>query len=419
MSEQKNKFNLKFTFLLSFAIFAQEIMWNFYDSQVPVSLSKYIASGALIGLVMGLDNLLGLFLEPIIGNVSDNLRTRIGRRMPIIIIGMPLSVIFFILIPFETSLIMLMLFILGYVSITLIVKAPAESLVPDFIIKKHRSKANSIIKVMTSVSIIASALISALIVDISLVLGFLIPGIISVVALIILVLAVKEKDSYVYKGLIEKGELEERIDNESQNPSLITTFKSIVKKENKNTLYVLLSVLFVGIGWSSLRALSTLFGMEILGLSRGDAGSLTLYGGVAFLIVALPIGYLSEGKRRIRIAKIGFLLFSLSFLIAFFIPTLIGVIIAIVLISSFWAMININLIVIVWGFAPSKEVSGTYTGLFYLFWYLAAAFGPFLVGLFIDLTDMGFLFLGCAIFACIGFIFIVLVKKEESELREE
>ncbi|MGV9142226.1 MAG: MFS transporter [Promethearchaeota archaeon] len=419
MSKQKNKFNLKFTFLLSFAIFAQEIMWNFYDSQVPVSLSNYIASGALIGLIMGLDNLLGLFLEPIIGNISDKLRTRIGRRMPIIIIGMPFSVIFFILIPFETSLIMLMLFILGYVSVTLIVKAPAESLVPDFVIKKHRSKANSIIKVMTSVSIIISALISALVVDISLVLGFLIPGIISIVALIILVLTVKEKDSYVYKGIIEEGEIKEKREHQSQYPSLMTTFKSILKKDNKNTLYVLLAVLFVGIGWSSLRALSTLFGMEVLGLSRGNAGSLTLYGGIAFLIVALPIGYLSEGVRRIRIAKIGFLLFTLSFLIAFLIPTLLGVIIAIILISSFWAMININLIVIIWGFAPSKEVSGTYTGLFYLFWYLAAAFGPSLVGLFIDLTDMGFLFLNCAIFAFIGFIFILLVKMEESKLQED
>jgi len=72
----------KAALLIGLAIFAQEISWNFYDSQVPVSLGKYIPSVGVVGYLMGLDNLLGIFTQPLLGRLSDNLRTRWGRRIP-------------------------------------------------------------------------------------------------------------------------------------------------------------------------------------------------------------------------------------------------------------------------------------------------------------------------------------------------
>jgi len=421
MSEKENKFNLKFTFLLSFAIFSQEIMWNFYDSQVPVSLSNYITSVALIGFVMGIDNLLGLFIEPFIGNVSDNTRTRFGRRMPFIIVGMPLSAIFFILIPFETSLVMLLIIVLGYVSITLLVKAPAESLMPDFIVPKHRSKANAIVKMMAAISIVFAALISALIVDVSLQVSFLIPAIIMVVALIILVFTVREKNAYVYKKILleEEGATGEKTKTQKENVSFIVTLKDILKEDDKSTLFMLLAILMLSISWSALRALLTLYGMDVLGLTRGNAGSLTLYGGIAFIIVAYPLSVLAEKVGRLLFVKIGFLLFTITLFIGFLIPSLIVAIIVTILTSVAYAMIAINAIVIVWGLSPSDKATGTYTGLYYLFFYAAAAFGPALVGLLIDLTDMSFLFLNAAIFTIVGFIFMFFVKREHSERSEE
>jgi len=419
MSEKGNKFNLKFTFLLSFAIFAQEIMWNFYDSQVPVSLSKYITSITIIGLIMGIDNLLGLFVLPIVGNVSDNTRTRLGRRMPYIIIGLPLSAVFFILIPFETSLVTLLLILLGYITITLIVKAPAEALMPDFIGPEHRSKANSIIKIMTSLSIIFAALISALVVDVDLQIAFLVPAIITIVGLIILVLAIKEKNASAYKKILEEEKLaREKTTTQKEKVHFFAILKAISKEHDKSTLSILLVILFYSITWSATRALLTLYGMEVLGLSRGTAGSLTLYGGIAFVIVAFPLSYFAEKVGRILFVKIGLLLFAITLIIGFLIPSFITTVIVIILISVAHAMIQINTMVIVWGLGPSHKTTGTYTGLFYLFWYAAAAFGPALLGIFIDLTNMSFLFLFASIFTIIGFILMFFVKREHPELKE-
>jgi MFS family permease len=385
-SETKEKFPVKLAFFISLAVFAQEITWNFYDSQVPVSLLKYISSVAIVGLIMGLDNLLGLFIEPIIGKRSDNTRTRFGRRIPYIMVGIPVAAIFFILIPFETSLLTLLIFILGYVTVMLLFKAPTESLLPDFISKEHRSKANSIGKIMTSISIIVAALISLLVVDVNLQLAFIISAIIMVLCLFIVLSTVKEKNSISYQ--------------------------LILKEEDKSTFIILLSVLLMSLAWSGLRALLTPYAMEVYGLSRGTAGSLTLYGGIAFLIFAYPLSALAEKYGRFLFIKLGFTLIICSMVLGFLIQTLLMLIIAVILLSIGWSTLVINMIVIIWGKAPSSKEAGTYTGLYYFFYYGAAAFGPALLGLFTDLTSWYYLLLNAAIIYAIGFILILFVKSE-------
>ena len=409
----KEKFPTKMAFFISIAIFAQEITWNFYDSQVPVSLLKYISSVAIVGLIMGLDNLLGLFIEPLIGKRSDNTRTRFGRRIPYIIVGIPLAAIFFILIAFETSLLTLMIFVLGYVTVMLLFKAPSESLLPDFIPEEHRSKANAIGKIMTSVTIIVAALISLLVVDESLQLAFIITGIISILCLFIILATVKEQNAKSYQLILKEEELGGAKDTQQKEKiTLIDTFRSIRKEKDKSTLIILFAIFCASLAWSGVRALLTPYAMEVYGLSRGTAGSLTLYGGVAFLIFAYPLSVLAEKYNRLLFIKIGFILIVFSMILGFLIQTLLMLIIAIILLSIGWAMININMIVIIWGKAPSSKEIGTHTGIYYLFYYAAAAFGPAVIGLFTDLTSWYYMLLNTAILYAIGLILMFFVKKE-------
>ena len=411
-TETKEKFPAKLAFFISLAVFAQEITWNFYDSQVPVSLLKYISSIALVGLVMGLDNLLGLFIEPLIGKRSDNTRTKFGRRIPYIIVGIPVAAIFFVLIAFETSLLTLMIFVIGYVTVMLLFKAPTESLLPDFIPEEHRSKANSFGKIMTSISIIVAALISLLVVDENLQLSFIISAIIMVLCLFIILSTVKEKNATSYQLLLKEEELSTKDTQPKENITLMDTFRSLRKEKDKSTLIMLFAILCMSLAWSGMRALLTPYAMEVYGLSRGTAGSLTLYGGIAFLIFAFPLSLLAEKYGRHLFIKIGFILAIFSMVLGFLIQTLLILIIAIILVSIAWSMLGINMIVIIWGKAPSTKETGTYTGLYYLFYYGAAAFGPAIVGLFIDLTSWYYLLLNIAIIFALGFILTFFIKRE-------
>jgi hypothetical protein len=67
-SRQETAATRGITFFVALAVFAQESTWNFYDSQVPVLLREHLSSAALVGLCMGLDNMLGIVIQPWMGN---------------------------------------------------------------------------------------------------------------------------------------------------------------------------------------------------------------------------------------------------------------------------------------------------------------------------------------------------------------
>jgi GPH family glycoside/pentoside/hexuronide:cation symporter len=47
-------------------------------------------SGSLVGLALAISMVADAFVDPLIGSVSDNLRTRFGRRLPLMVVGAPL-----------------------------------------------------------------------------------------------------------------------------------------------------------------------------------------------------------------------------------------------------------------------------------------------------------------------------------------
>ncbi|MBN2875380.1 MAG: MFS transporter, partial [Spirochaetales bacterium] len=88
------------TFLIGFGFFTMGLMDILYDTYVPIFLGNFIKKNVFIGTLMTLDNILAVFLIPFVSLWSDNTRTRIGRRMPFIIVLLPLSAVFFSMLPY-------------------------------------------------------------------------------------------------------------------------------------------------------------------------------------------------------------------------------------------------------------------------------------------------------------------------------
>ncbi|MBN2156049.1 MAG: MFS transporter [Candidatus Lokiarchaeota archaeon] len=409
-TQTKRKFKAGTVFFLSLAVFAQEISFNFYDSQVPPLLAKYIGSASIIGFIMGIDNLIGLFLEPIVGNLSDNTKTKIGKRIPYLLIGIPLSAIAFSLIPFETSLLSLMIIILTYITTMLAFKAPAESLVPDFIVPEHRSKANALIKSMTAFSIIIAALLSEFLVDDFLHISFLIPAIIMIICLIIVLTTVKEKDSLRVQMELKEEESGEQKESPQDKVSFLKSFGAIFQRENRHILFLLISVFLMAVSWSSVRSLLTLYGVNALGMTEGDAGGMSLYAGIVFILLVFVIAYFSEKVNRLLFFRIGFVIFIIGFALGFAIRTEFGTILSTCIIAVGYGFIGANAIVILWNHEPNQKATGTYTGIYYIFFYGAYTVGGFIVGGLVDLTGWNYMFIDAGIFVTIGFIFAMLIK---------
>lgn len=98
------KLDYKKTIKVGFAFAIISMFWGAYDFVVPLLLENAFGlSNTLRGLIMGLDNLLSLFLLPLFGKFSDKTKTRFGKRTPYIFFGTILAVVLMIFIPVSSQ----------------------------------------------------------------------------------------------------------------------------------------------------------------------------------------------------------------------------------------------------------------------------------------------------------------------------
>ena len=97
---------------------------------------------------MAIDNVLALFLLPLLGALSDKVNTRLGRRIPFILGWYNCGIYFYYFTANSRASGNLILFMiaLGIVLLAMATyRSPAVALMPDVTPKPLRSKANAII----------------------------------------------------------------------------------------------------------------------------------------------------------------------------------------------------------------------------------------------------------------------------------
>ena len=155
------KLNYKRTFLVGFAFFGILLLWQVYDSWCPTLLTEIIKGKLgvtdelevqwMVGIIMACDNLAALILLPIFGNLSDKTHTRIGKRMPYILVGTFVAAVAFPFIPlfFHMNNVIAMIVMMAVVLMFMMMyRNPAVALMPDITPKPLRAKANGIINIM-------------------------------------------------------------------------------------------------------------------------------------------------------------------------------------------------------------------------------------------------------------------------------
>jgi len=167
-----NGLNYKRTFLIGFGFMGCMLMWSVYNSYVPVifraKLTEITNGGAalpgilsvalLVNAIMTIDNIFGVIFQPYFGKRSDSTHTKWGKRMPYIIICLPICALFFSLIPVAATLkagvlsIALMMAVIIFFNFTMSVwRSPVVSLMPDFTPSHLQSDANAVINIMGGV----------------------------------------------------------------------------------------------------------------------------------------------------------------------------------------------------------------------------------------------------------------------------
>ncbi len=410
------KFSYGKTFLLGFGFFGVSVIWSVYNAYVPVFLQDRFAMAAgFIGMFMTLDNIAALFIQPAVGSWSDNLRTRIGRRLPFILIGAPIAAASFILLPAAKSL---FLFFLAAVLLLLsmaIWRTPVVALMPDITPSEHRSVANGIINLMGGLGAIIAFIGGAKLYDMNPEYPFLLGAGLTVIAALLVFIFIREPKVYPK--------------SEEEKPDLWKAVKELFSSKEKSPLLMLLAILFWFIAYAGIEALFTLYAVNYLKLGVSDGSRLLGQLSLLFVLFAMPAGYIGKAFGRRRTIMLGIVLMAIGVSLLFLLPAstltivltklpvlgtvpVIGVILMAAGIA--WALININSLPMVVDMTDDLHI-GTYTGLYYLFSTLAAIIGPTMYGWIVDFSggQYNLVMLVSPLFLVFALICMAFVKRGE------
>lgn len=430
------KLNYKQIFLIGFGFLASSLAWSIYNSQVPLILEqRFQLSGVLIGTIMTIDNFFGVIFQPLVGAASDRTRTRIGRRMPWIVIGIPVCALFFSLAPLQKTLWAFMGAIIIFNLVMSLWRSPVISLMPDVTARPLRSKANGVINMMGGIGSILAFFFGGMLSDIreDKFFAFFMASVVMVIALLILLKYVREPDALTFREernipirdtvanrwAYEAREVltndphakdEEEAEAETGKKHSFAAFLNLPAAEKRSLLLLLLAVFSWFMGFNAIEAFFTLFATNTYRITGGAATMMLAGFSLTFLVFAIPAGMLGQKIGRKRTILIGLIGICLLFLPILARPQQWLVQALLIAGGICWAFVNINSLPMVLEFSSNKTV-GTFTGYYYFFSFTSAIVSPILYGFIQDLLDShAYLFAFSVICFALAFVFMLFVR---------
>jgi Na+/melibiose symporter-like transporter len=214
---------------------------------------------------MTLDNIIGIFIQPYIGHLSDHTRTRLGRRLPYILVGTPVAAVFFAAIPIiyatlpheraGIGLVLLMGAIIIMNIAMAIFRTPVVALMPDITPPEQRSKANGIINLMGGIgTTIAFGLGGIFAINAGL--PFWIGAVVLLGAEAIVLLTIREPSAFTTAA----GEATRSPSLRESLADLGRTLAEVLRVKDKSALYICLAIFSWFMGYNAIEAFWSLYG---------------------------------------------------------------------------------------------------------------------------------------------------------------
>ena len=441
----ETKLNYKRTFLIGLAFLSICSFWQMYDNIIPLILQNtYHLGETMTGAVMALDNVLAIFLLPVFGTLSDKVHTKLGRRMPFIVAGTILAVIFMMLLPmidnaekarwgtgesFSNQVIFLAVLFFTLVSMGLY-RSPAVALMPDVTPNHLRSRANAVINLMGAVGGVYALIMIKVLVGKGETPDYL-PLFASIAAVMaiavgILVITIREnklreevekaeaantekvEGKAIAEGVEAAGEIEAVADTEQSGA---TGKVKGMPKEVKRSMYFMLASIFLW--FTAYNAVTTAFSRYTKVVWKMEGGSFAnclMVATVAAILSYIPIGNISAKIGRKKTIMGGVLLMAACYGGAIFAREYHPIInVAFALIGVAWAAINVNSYPMIVAMSSGSDV-GKFTGTYYTFSMAAQILTPVLSGFLLENVSYNTLFPYALFFSLMAFLTMTQVR---------
>ena len=423
------------TIRIGFAFLSIGAFWQMYNGVIPLILSNtFHLNETISGAIMALDNVLGLFLLPLFGGISDRCTSKLGRRKPFILFGTIAAVILMLLIPlidnsyYADPTMMKEILFIGILGVLLVVmgtyRCPAVALMPDCTPKPLRSQGNAIINLMGAIGGIFYLIISTVLYSsgsartqkehVDYLLLFMIVAGLMLLALVIVMTTVNEVKITAEIAELEKEHPEWNLAEDDGSGS-----EELPKDVKKSLFFVLLSVMLWFISYNALQTWFTTFANREWGMALGNADMCLTVATLGAILTYVPSGALSAKLGRKKTILLGVAMMAACFLFGFifylsFTGTLSGSKVYIFYVLLFivgmgWAFINVNSLPMVIEMCKGSDV-GQFTGYYYTFSMTAQILSPILCGALLRYVGYGTFLPFAFCFMLAAFITMQFVK---------
>ncbi len=363
-------------------------VWGLYNVFMPLLLGVYIDSRALRGAIMGLDNVIAIVLIPVVGAWSDRVRGPWGRRLPFLLIGVPVTALAFAALPWAAAALwtLLLVDVVFLLAIT-VYRAPLIALMPDHVPPSERGVANGVIALMAAGGGVLGLLMFAPGFDLAPWLPFALAAALALVTLLVLLASAQRQPPYVGSGAVQEEAPLLR--------SLLRDVRALAAADRRGPLLLLAGLFCCFFGFAAVEAQFSVVATETLGASGGEAGALLGLASAAFALLALPAGFWARRLGALPTMRLGALVLALALLLAFATMDVRVVAACMVVAGAGWALVLIPAYPLVAGQGGLDRV-GFYTGMYYLFGSGAAIVAPAVVGAAMDVFGNPALFAAAA-----------------------
>lgn len=346
-----------------------------YDTYVPALLQRHLTSSAWIGAAMGIDNVLALLLVPLIGSLSDATHSRLGRRVPFLLLALPFTAITLALIPFADryGLAALLLAMIVLDVALAVWRAPFSALLAELIPSIHRSKTEGILGVamcLGAMLVLGGARqLAAQGVELPFVLA---GGLVLIVWLL-------------YTGLLREPPHDREPAAARAAVAPLRSLRDAFTAGNGKAPQFFAACLLFQMTFQSFSSWFTLHGSERFHTTVANASLGFIAVAVSTLVGSMPAGWLGARYGRRRLCLIGLAGMTVACILMQFVPTLSAAVAVLFLFGLSWSIPVANLVPMALELGTAAR-AGSLAGAFLLVQSVAGVVGPSLVGAWFDVT---------------------------------
>ena len=360
--------------LYSVANLGANLVFGFANFAFPLFLGAYAVPNLVVGLLAQERSLVGSFVQPLVGAVSDRLRpNRLGRRRPFFLVGVPLTALALLFLSTHPPLWAVVTVLTVFSFVLAVANDPYLALMPDIVPPEQRGRVGGVMAVFTALGAVGAIAISFLFWEKDQALVFRLVALGLVVPFAITFFAVREPRVVPAPAPKGNGRL-------AVGPYV----RDLLAR--RELLKYLAATFCFWMGNGGITPFVTRFGVHVLGVEENVSFLLVLPAIAGAAVFAVPAGLLTERYGKKRVLAMGLLMFGLAAFVgaqlvrsvpeALVLMSIVGIANAITTALIFPQLADII----------PRERAGEFSGIGALVWSLAQPIGAVGAGAMADAT---------------------------------